>query len=113
MICLILQNYNQNHSYTNKQMLQINKKQSFIELGRFLNQFSIDNNHKNDEVLYNNLYFDPFIELIHLSQSHNGWFTPDQVYFAVHSLTCHCITLHYFTLLYIDGFNMVLVLPCR
>lgn len=85
MICLILQNYNQNHSYTNKQMLQINKKQSFIELGRFLNQFSIDNNHKNEEVLYNDLYFDPFIELIHLSQSHNGWFTPEQVYFAVHS----------------------------
>ena len=66
-------------------MLQINKKQSFIELGRFLNQFSIDNNHKNEEVLYNDLYFDPFIELIHLSQSHNGWFTPEQVYFAVHS----------------------------
>jgi hypothetical protein len=66
-------------------MLQINKKQSFIELGRFLNQFSIDNNHKNEEVLYNDLYFDPFIELIHLSQSHNGWFTPEQVYFAVES----------------------------
>ncbi len=66
-------------------MLQISKKQSFIELGRFLNQFSIDNNHKNEEVLYNDLYFDPFIELIHLSQSHNGWFTPEQVYFAVHS----------------------------
>jgi hypothetical protein len=66
-------------------MLQISKKQSFIELGRFLNQFSIDNNHKNENVLCNDAYFDPFIELIHLSQSHNGWFTPEQVYFAVQS----------------------------
>ena len=80
-----MQNYNQNHSYTNKQMLQINKKQRFIELGRFLNQFSIDNNHKNENVLYNDLYFESFIELIHLSQSHNGWFTPEQVYFALQS----------------------------
>jgi hypothetical protein len=66
-------------------MLQINKKQRFIELGRFLNQFSIDNNHKNENVLYNDLYFESFIELIHLSQSHNGWFTPEQVYFALQS----------------------------
>jgi hypothetical protein len=66
-------------------MLQISKKQSFIELGRFLNQFSIDNNHKNENVLCNDAYFDSFIELIHLSQSHNGWFTPEQVYFAVQS----------------------------
>ncbi len=66
-------------------MLQIDKKKCFIELGKFLNQFSLDNNTKNQTVLHNDLYFDRFVDLIHLSQSHNGWFTPEQVYFSVQS----------------------------
>ena len=66
-------------------MLQIDKKKCFIELGKFLSQFSLDNNHKNEAVLHNDLYFDRFVDLIHLSQSHNGWFTPEQVYFSVQS----------------------------
>ena len=66
-------------------MLQIDKKKYFIELGKFLSQFSLDNNCKNEAVLHNDLYFDRFVELIHLSQSHNGWFTPEQVYFSVQS----------------------------
>ncbi len=66
-------------------MLQIDKKKCFIELGKFLIQFSLDNNSKNNAVLHNDLYFDRFVDLIHLSQSHNGWFTPEQVYFSVQS----------------------------
>ncbi len=66
-------------------MVQIDKKKCFVELGRFLSQFSLDNNVKNETVLHNDLYFDSFVDLIHLSQSHNGWFTPEQVYFAVQS----------------------------
>jgi hypothetical protein len=66
-------------------MLQIDKKKCFIELGRFLSQFSLENNTKNETVLHNDLYYDNFIELIHLSQSHNGWFTPEQVYFSIQS----------------------------
>ncbi len=66
-------------------MLQIEKKKCFIELGRFLSQFSLDNNIKNETVLHNNLFFDDFITLIELSQSHNGWFTPEQVYFSIQS----------------------------
>ncbi len=66
-------------------MLQIEKKKCFIELGKFLSQFSLDNNSKNDAVLHNDLFFSQFIELLDLSQSHNGWFTPEQVYFAVNS----------------------------
>jgi hypothetical protein len=31
------------------------------------------------------LFFDRFIELIELSQSHNGWFTPEQVYHSIQS----------------------------
>jgi len=66
-------------------MLQIHKIKCFVELGKFLSQFSLDKNTKNETVLYNDLYFDSFIELIHLSQSHNGWFTPEQVYHSIQS----------------------------
>lgn len=66
-------------------MLQIEKKRCFIELGKFLSQFSHEKNTKNETVTNNNLFYDGFINLIELSQSHNGWFTPEQVYFAINS----------------------------
>jgi hypothetical protein len=66
-------------------MLQIDKKKCFVELGKFLSQFSFDKNTKNDSVLNNDLFYTDFIDLINLSQSHNGWFTQEQVYFAVQS----------------------------
>lgn len=66
-------------------MLQNEKKQSFIELGKFLSQFSENDCKKNNNVLSNDLFFDDFIKLIDLSQSHNGWYTPEQVYFAIQS----------------------------
>lgn len=66
-------------------MSQKNKKACFVELGKFLSQFSSDGNVKNDRVLHNDAFFDDFVSLIGLSQSHNGWFTPEQVYFAVQS----------------------------
>lgn len=66
-------------------MLQNEKKRSFIELGKFLSQFSENNTSKNSTVLHNDLFFDDFIELIKLSQSHNGWYTPEQVYFSIQS----------------------------
>ena len=66
-------------------MLQIEKKNCFIELGKFLNQFSLNNSTPNPSVINNNLFYDDFLNLIELSQSHNGWFTPEQVHFALHS----------------------------
>ncbi|WP_428228835.1 acyl-CoA reductase [Flavobacterium sp.] len=61
------------------------KKSVFVELGKFLNQFSETDNTQNQSVLGNDLFFDDFIKLIQLSQSHNGWYTPEQVYFAIKS----------------------------
>ncbi|WP_394773593.1 acyl-CoA reductase [Flavobacterium sp.] len=61
------------------------KKSVFVELSKFLNQFSETNNTPNPSVLGNDLFFDDFIKLIQLSQSHNGWYTPEQVYFAIKS----------------------------
>ncbi|MEC5167099.1 hypothetical protein RCH18_002849 [Flavobacterium sp. PL11] len=61
------------------------KKSVFVELGKFLSQFSENNSVKNPAVQCNELFFEPFIDLIKLSQSHNGWYTQEQVYFSIHS----------------------------
>ena len=66
-------------------MLQIEIKSSFVELGNFLRQFSEEGNVKAASVLQNDLFFDDFASLLVLSQSHNGWFTPEQVKFSVQS----------------------------
>jgi len=66
-------------------MRQSDKKASFIELGTFLSQFTANGNTPNPAVKHNDRFYDAFIDLIHLSQSHNGWFTPEQVYFALQS----------------------------
>ncbi|HEY0092545.1 MAG TPA: acyl-CoA reductase [Flavobacterium sp.] len=61
------------------------KKHAFIELGKFLDQYSGNESLKNHRALYNDLFFNDFEKLINLSQSHNGWYTPEQVRFAVGS----------------------------
>ncbi|MFB3387357.1 acyl-CoA reductase [Flavobacterium sp. LAR06] len=61
------------------------KKSVFVELGKFLKQFSENDTIRKSNVLHNDLFFDDFEKLIYLSQSHNGWYTPEQVYFAIHS----------------------------
>ncbi len=61
------------------------KKNTLIELGKFLSQFQMDNNSPNHEVLKNDLFYTDFLDLIQLSQSHNGWYTPENVYFALAS----------------------------
>ncbi|WP_442786967.1 acyl-CoA reductase [Flavobacterium suncheonense] len=66
-------------------MAQKLKKNTAIALGNFLSQFKAEGNTKNPDVLNNNLFYDDFTDLIALSQSHNGWFTPEQVYFAIRS----------------------------
>lgn len=66
-------------------MLQNDKKQSFIELGKFLSQFEDGNNTQKSGVLNNDQFFDGFAEIIQMAQHYNGWFTPEQVYFAIKS----------------------------
>lgn len=61
------------------------KKNAFIELGKFLSQFSEAENRSQNDVLGNADFFDSFVDLIQLSQSHNGWYTPEQVYYAIQS----------------------------
>lgn len=66
-------------------MSQNDKKRGFIELGKFLGQFSEAKNSINLAVLHNDLFFEDFENLIQLSQSHNGWYTPENVYFSIQS----------------------------
>ena len=61
------------------------KKSVFVKLGQFLSQFKEGNCIKDETVFDNDLFFEKFIDLIQLSQSHNGWYTPEQVYFAIGS----------------------------
>ena len=64
-------------------MLQFEIKSSFISLGNFLGQFTRSGYQKSTSVVHNDLFFDDFVALISLSQSHNGWFTPEQVLFSI------------------------------
>ncbi len=76
-------------------MTQNDKKKCFIELGKFLSQFSKEGNVEKSDVLNTNLaslsstssrvFFENFSNLIQLSQSHNGWYTPENVYFSIQS----------------------------
>ena len=66
-------------------MNSINTKLSFVELGKFLSQFTLNEQVHRTDVLHNDLYFEKFKDLLSLSKSYNGWFTPEQVYFAVES----------------------------
>ncbi|WP_211242149.1 acyl-CoA reductase [Pontimicrobium aquaticum] len=55
---------------------------AFIELGKFLSQFSQDSIQKQDNVKHNDLFFDGFKHQIKLAQEHNGWFTNNNLKFA-------------------------------
>ena len=66
-------------------MPQNNKKRCFIELGNFLSQFSEAVHVKKSTVLLNEAFYEDFENLISLSQSHNGWYTPENVHFAIQS----------------------------
>ncbi len=66
-------------------MLQKSKITAFVELGKFLAQFSLENTQPQNNVLLNDRFFSSFEDLLALSQSHNGWFTKEHVYFAIQS----------------------------
>ena len=67
------------------EMSQNEIKNAFIDLGKFLSQFSLEGNTKQKAIKNNDPHFEAFEQLITLSQSHNGWFTPENVYFSVES----------------------------
>lgn len=56
---------------------------AFIQLGKFLSQFSRDRIKIKEEVLYNDLFFDGMKLQIKLASQHNGWFTKENILFSL------------------------------
>ncbi|WP_136480645.1 acyl-CoA reductase [Cognatitamlana onchidii] len=58
---------------------------AFVNLGDFLRQFSNEDICKADNIKHNDLFFDGFKHQIKLAEEHNGWFTRDNIHFALKS----------------------------
>ena len=58
---------------------------AFVELGRFLGQFSSQEFKKIDDVMYNDIFFDSFKQQIHLAEINNGWFTKENIVYSFNS----------------------------
>ncbi|GAA4971030.1 acyl-CoA reductase [Algibacter aquimarinus] len=56
---------------------------AFVKLGDFLRQFSNEVIEKNNKVEHNNLFFDGFKHQLKLAEEHNGWFTQENIRFAL------------------------------
>ena len=56
---------------------------AFTSLGYFLGQFRNTGVEKNDAVQHNELFFDGFKHQIKLAEEHNGWFTKENIFFAL------------------------------
>ncbi len=58
---------------------------AFVKLGDFLRQFSNEDIQKADNIEHNALFYDGFKHQIKLAKEHNGWFTKDNIRFAINS----------------------------
>lgn len=66
-------------------MLLQNRINAFVKLGEFLSQFSQEDIQQKEHVLYNDLFFDAFKLQIKRAKEFNGWFTEDNILFALDS----------------------------
>lgn len=62
-----------------------NRINAFVELGKFLSQFSQKNVKKTDGILQNDLFFTDFKHQLKLANQHNGWFTKENIFFAINN----------------------------
>ena len=56
---------------------------AFVKLGEFLSQFSTEEIKKKESVAFNAIFFDGFKHQLKLAEEHNGWFTPENIQFAI------------------------------
>ncbi|WP_308992585.1 acyl-CoA reductase [Mariniflexile litorale] len=56
---------------------------AFVKLGDFLSQFSNEVIQKKDNIEHNELFFEGFKHQLKLAQEHNGWFTIENIQFAL------------------------------
>lgn len=60
---------------------------AFIKLGEFLGQFSNEVIQKDKNIEHNELFFNGFKHQLKLAEEHNGWFTPENIRFALQGWT--------------------------
>ncbi|QCX39469.1 acyl-CoA reductase [Aureibaculum algae] len=60
---------------------------AFVELGKFLSQFSQDKIEKKEHVMLNDLFFDAVKLQINRAQEFNSWFTKENVLYGIESWT--------------------------
>ena len=82
---------------------------AFAELGKFLSQFTQKGIQKNANVMHNDLFFDGFKHQIKLAQEHNGWFTSENIYFALDSWS-NLLNIKYINK-WIEKYNFNIVKP--
>lgn len=56
---------------------------AFAKLGEFLSQFATLEAQKKDNIPHNDLFYDGFLHQIKLAHEHNGWFTKENIRFAL------------------------------
>lgn len=70
--------------------------EAFVKLGGFLSQFTKEPFQKKEGVAHNDLFFEGFKHQLKLAEEHNGWFTKDNLTYAINgwvaSLTRENIT---------------------
>ena len=57
--------------------------EAFSKLGDFLSQFSSLGIEKKESIEYNDIFYDGFKHQIKIAKEHNGWFTQDNILFAL------------------------------
>ena len=58
---------------------------AFSKLGEFLSQFSSENFQKNDNVAFNDIFYDGFEHQIELAEIHNAWFTKENIIYSINT----------------------------
>jgi len=61
------------------------RKNAFISLGNFISQFVDKTPLKKEHIPYNELFFEGFLHQMKLAEEHNGWFTRENIQFALKS----------------------------
>ena len=56
---------------------------AFVKLGDFLSQFANEDIEKKDHIAHNELFLDGFKHQLKLAQEHNGWFTKENIAYAL------------------------------
>lgn len=65
---------------------------AFVKLGEFIRQFSKEVIQIDNKVAYNDVFFDGFKNQLKLAEEHNGWFTKDNLRFALNSWSASLTT---------------------